>query len=107
VSPGTCLAVAEGFELDLAARQLRHTGKPVHLRPQEFQLLATFAADPGRAFTRRQLMDLAWAPDRPIDLRTVDVHVHWLRAKIEATPSRPTHLVTVRGYGYRLDPSPR
>ena len=73
----------------------------------EFQLLATLAADPGRAFTRRQLLDLAWNPRRPIDLRTVDVHVHWLRNKIEAEPARPTHLVTVRGFGYRLDPWPR
>ena len=97
--------MADGFELDLAARVLRHRGEPVHLRPREFQLLATLAADPGRAFTRRQLLDLAGASERTVDLRTVDVHVHWLRSKIELEPSRPTHLVTVRGYGYRLDPA--
>ena len=101
------LPVADGFELDLAARELRHAGRPVRLRPMEFRLLATLAADPGRAFTRRQLLDLAWNPRRPIDLRTVDVHVHWLRTKIEPEPARPTHLVTVRGFGYRLDPWPR
>ena len=55
----------------------------VHLRPREFQLLATLAANPGRAFTRRQLLDLAWGPRRDVDPRTVDVHVHWLRSKIE------------------------
>ncbi len=54
--------------------------------------------------TRRQLVDLAWKPDRNVDLRSVDVHIHWLRAKIEPEPGRPTHLVTIRGYGYRLDP---
>lgn len=101
------LPVADGFELDLAAHELRHAGRPVRLRPMEFQLLATLAADPGRAFTRRQLLDLAWNPRHPIDLRTVDVHVHWLRSKIEPEPARPTHLVTVRGFGYRLDPWPR
>jgi len=93
-------------ELDLLARELRRSGRPVHVRPKEFLLLAILAANPGRAFSRRQLLDLAWDPERGIDTRTVDVHVHWLRAKIEAIPRRPTHLVTVRGYGYRLDPWP-
>jgi DNA-binding response OmpR family regulator len=91
-------------ELDLIARELRRGGRPVHMRPKEFLLLAVLASNPGRAFSRRQLLDLAWDSERGIDTRTVDVHVHWLRAKIEAVPRRPTHLVTVRGYGYRLDP---
>src|SRR5262245_43458834 len=91
-------------ELDLIARELRRAGQPVHVRPKEFLLLAILAANPGRAFSRRQLLDLAWDPERGIDTRTVDVHVHWLRSKIEADPRRPRHLVTVRGYGYRLDP---
>ena len=91
-------------ELDLIARELRRAGRPVHVRPKEFLLLAILAANPGRAFSRRQLLDLAWEPERGIDTRTVDVHVHWLRAKIEAVPRRPIHLVTIRGYGYRLDP---
>jgi len=101
------LPVADGFELDLAARVLRRGDVPVHLRPREYELLASLARHPGRAFTRRQLVDLAWAARRPSDLRTVDVHVHWLRSKIEAEPARPSHLVTVRGYGYRLDPARR
>ena len=91
-------------ELDLIARELRRGGQPVHVRPKEFLLLAVLASNPGRAFSRRQLLDLAWDAERGIDTRTVDVHVHWLRAKIEAVPGRPTHLLTVRGYGYRLDP---
>ena len=99
-----CLPVADGLELDLAARELRHGEVAIHLRPREFKLLATLAAAPGRAFTRRELLDLAGAPERAIDLRTVDVHVHWLRSKIEPTPARPVHLVTIRGFGYRLDP---
>jgi DNA-binding response OmpR family regulator len=104
---GRCLPVAAGVELDLLAHELRRAGRPVHVRPKEYLLLAILAANPGRAFSRRQLLDMAWDPDRDIDPRTVDVHVHWLRSKIEATPRRPAHLVTVRGFGYRLDPDAR
>ena len=50
---------------------------------------------------------LAWHSEDEIGPRTVDVHVHWLRAKIEFKPRQPTYLVTVRGFGYRLDPPPR
>jgi DNA-binding response OmpR family regulator len=101
----TRLPVADGFELDVVGCALLHDGKPVHLRPREFQLLATLAANPGQAFTRSQLIDLAWGRGRDVDPRTVDVHVHWLRAKIELQPGRPIHLVTVRGFGYRFDPA--
>jgi DNA-binding response OmpR family regulator len=100
------LPVAEATVLDLLAHELRRDGQPIPLRPKEYQLLATLASNPGRAFSRRQLLDLAWDRDRDIDTRTVDVHVHWLRAKIEASPRHPTHLITVRGFGYRLDPWP-
>lgn len=102
--PGARLPVAEGFELDLVAHELRFDGASVHLRPKEFQLLATLAAHPGRAYTRGQLLDQAWGHDRVGDPRTVDVHVRWIRSKIEPQPDRPIHLVTVRGVGYRLDP---
>ena len=104
VRSATCLPIAEGYELDLVAHELRVDGRPVHLRPKEFQLLATLAAHPGRAYTRRQLLDRVWGPDQVGDPRTVDVHVRWLRSKIEPQPDRPIHLVTVRGVGYRLDP---
>ena len=103
VPPGP-LAVADGFELDVARHELRHEGAAVHLRPREYTLLATLAANPGQAFTRRELVDLAWGPERDIGLRAVDVHVHWLRSKIEHEPGQPSHLVTIRGFGYRLDP---
>ena len=103
---GARLPVAEATVLDLLAHELRRDGQPIPLRPKEYQLLATLASNPGHAFSRRQLLDLAWDRDRDIDTRTVDVHVHWLRAKIEASPRHPTHLITVRGFGYRLDPWP-
>jgi DNA-binding response OmpR family regulator len=100
----TGLPVADGFDLDLVGRRLRHEGRAVHLRPQEFQLLVALASNPGRAFTRSQLIEMAWGSTVEIGPRTVDVHVHWLRAKIEGRPRQPAHLVTVRGFGYRLDP---
>lgn len=102
--PSAYLPVADGFELDLVAHELRLDGSAVHLRPKEFQLLATLAAHPGRAYTRRQLLDRVWGPNQVGDPRTVDVHVRWIRSKIESQPDRPVHLVTVRGVGYRLDP---
>jgi len=100
----TKIAIGDGVELDLIARVLRRDDRVVHLRPKEYDLLALFAAHPGRAYTRRQLLDRVWGAAHRGDPRTVDVHVRWLRAKIEADPSNPTHLVTLRTTGYRLDP---
>ncbi len=104
---GVSVEIADGFELDLVAHELRRDGRAVHLRPKEFQLLAMLAAHPGRAFTRRQLLDRVWGLDQVGDPRTVDVHIRWLRSKVEREPDRPVHIVTVRGIGYRLDPSHR
>jgi DNA-binding response OmpR family regulator len=103
----TVLAVTEDASIDLTAHEMRRDGKLVHLRPKEFQLLAMLAAHPGRAYTRRQLLDRVWGHDHDGDPRTVDVHVRWLRSKLEPQPDMPVHLVTVRGVGYRLDPGPR
>ena len=102
--PATILPVSNETELDLAAHEVRRAGALVHLRPKEFQLLTVLASHPGRAYTRRQLLDRVWGPDHDGDPRTVDVHVRWLRSKIEPRPDTPVHLVTVRGVGYRLDP---
>jgi DNA-binding response OmpR family regulator len=102
--PATILPVSNETELDLAAHEVRREGALVHLRPKEFQLLAMLASHPGRAYTRRQLLDRVWGPDHDGDPRTVDVHVRWLRSKIEPRPDTPVHLVAVRGVGYRLDP---
>jgi len=103
----TVLAVTEDAQLDLVAHEVRRGGALVHLRPKEFQLLAMLAAHPGRAYSRRQLLDRVWGPGHEGDPRTVDVHVRWLRSKLEAHPDAPIHLVTVRGVGYRLDPGDR
>lgn len=101
------IAITDEFELDLVAHELRRGGSAVHLRPKEYGLLALLAAHPGRAYTRRQLLDRVWGHEHDGGSRTVDVHVRWLRSKIETDPDRPLHLVTVRGVGYRLDLAPR
>lgn len=98
------LRVTDGVDLDLDARELRREGRPTHLRPKEFGLLEFLARHPGRTFTRRQLLDRVWRTDHDGDPRTVDVHVRWLREKLEADPEHPQLLLTVRGVGYRLDP---
>ena len=86
---------------------MRDGGRVVHLRPNEYDLLATLAARPGQAFSRGQLLDLTWNATPDVAPRTVDVHVHALRSKIEREPARPMHLVTIRGFGYRLGPATR
>ena len=90
--------------LDLVGRRVRRAGVDVHLRPKEFALLALLASDPGRAFSRSELVDRAWGSAYTGGNRTIDVHIRWLRAKIELDPARPAHVITVRGTGYRLDP---
>jgi DNA-binding response OmpR family regulator len=106
-APGSTLPIAHGMELDLVAHELRRDALAVHLRPKEFGLLALLASHPGRAYTRQELLERVWGKGRASGVRTVDVHVRWLRKKIEADPERPTHLVTVRSVGYRLDPPMR
>jgi two-component system phosphate regulon response regulator PhoB len=91
-------------ELDLQAYELRGAGGPRRLRPKEFQLLALLATHPRRAFTRAELIERIWGRSFAGDPRTIDVHLSWLRAKVEADPEHPRHLVTIRGRGYRFDP---
>jgi DNA-binding response OmpR family regulator len=97
------LVLGDGLELDLSAHVLRRDGASLHLRPKELKLLELLATHPGRAYTRRQLLDRVWGPGHAADPRTVDVHVAWLRSKLERDPEHPARLVTVRGIGYRLD----
>ena len=73
------------------------------LKPKEFDLLAFFMRHRGRAFSREELLDQVWGYEYAGDTRTVDVHVRWLREKIEETPSKPTRIITVRGLGYRFE----
>lgn len=74
----------------------------VNLSPKEFRLLDLFMSHPRRVWSREQLLEKVWGVDFVGDSKTVDVHIRWLREKIEVDPSDPKHIVTVRGFGYRL-----
>jgi two-component system OmpR family response regulator/two-component system alkaline phosphatase synthesis response regulator PhoP len=100
---GSLVELGDDLELDLVAHELRRGGVAIHLRPKEFGLLALLATHPGRAYTRAELLERVWSGSHEGGGRTVDVHVRWLRSKIEPDPDRPVHLVTVRGVGYRYD----
>ena len=91
------------FTLDLNRRLLTKHGEPIALRPKEYELLAYLAQRDGRAFTRDQLLNDVWDISFAGGTRTVDVHVRWLRKKIEKPDGPPRHLITVRGAGYRFE----
>ncbi len=89
-------------EIDLEGRAVSVAGKPVHLSPKEFDLLATLAREPGRVFGREMLLERVWGYDYFGESRTVDVHIQRLRGKIEPDPASPRYLLTVRGVGYKF-----
>ncbi|MDI6857075.1 MAG: response regulator transcription factor [Dehalococcoidia bacterium] len=89
--------------VDLRRREASRAGNALSLKPKELDLLTFFLRNRGRAFTREQLLDQIWGYDFAGGTRTVDVHVNWLRQKIEPVPAKPVRLVTVRGTGYRFD----
>ncbi len=92
------------IELDGGSREVRLAGALVQLTAKEFELLWFLASHPRHVFSRDQLMARVWGYEAAVDTGTVTVHIRRLREKIEADPSRPRHLQTVWGVGYRLDP---
>ncbi len=95
--------VAGNVSLDLVSRRVFVDGREVKLSHKEFELLSTLMRNKGAVLSREFLITQVWGYDFEGDTRTVDVHVRWLREKIEKDPSNPTHLQTVRGVGYRID----
>jgi DNA-binding response OmpR family regulator len=93
----------DGLEIDGRARRVTLAGDEVQLSQREFDLLEFFASNPGRAFSRDQLLDRVWGAPLS-DTSTVTVHVRRLRAKIEPDPERPRFIQTVWGVGYRFQP---
>jgi two-component system phosphate regulon response regulator PhoB len=77
-------------------------GEEINLSPKEFRLLELFMSYPRRVWSREQLIEQVWGPDFLGDTKTVDVHIRWLREKLELDPSQPEYLITVRGFGYRF-----
>jgi two-component system phosphate regulon response regulator PhoB len=77
-------------------------GGEVSLSPKEFRILELFMGQPRRVWSRDQIIDQVWGHDFMGDNKTVDVHIRWIREKLEEDPSHPVYLKTVRGFGYRL-----
>ena len=100
------LAVMRFGDLEIApeAGEVRRAGEQIHLTKTEFRLLCELASNAGRVLSREQLLDRVWGYGYFGDGRLVDVHVRRLRAKIEPDAAEPTHVVTVRGLGYKLTP---
>jgi DNA-binding response OmpR family regulator len=89
-------------QVDLAGHRILRGGEEVPVKPKVFELLAFLIRHAGQVVTRDQLLELVWGYDYAGETRTVDVHVHWLRAAVEADPARPTLIQTIRGVGYVL-----
>ena len=97
-------AVSSGdLHIDLARHEAHRDDIVITLKPKEFDLLLFFMQNPGQVFTRDQLLEKVWGWEFSGGSRTVDVHVRWLRSKIEQDPERPVRLITVRGVGYRFE----
>jgi DNA-binding response OmpR family regulator len=91
-----------GVVVEPGARRVTVDGAPQSLKPREFDLLRFFVEHPDVVHTRESLLRRVWGYEIPFDTRTVDVHVRWLRQKIERDPSAPERIETVRGVGYRF-----
>ncbi len=91
------------LSLDLTRHEVRLNGKPLALKPQEYDLLVYLAQKRGRVLSRDQILEEVWGWDYTGGSRTVDVHVRWLREKIEEEPANPTRIITIRGAGYRFE----
>lgn len=91
------------LEIDIAGHRASLGGSALVLSPKEFDLLALLTRNKGLVFSREQLLERVWGYDYGGDTRTVDVHIRWLRQKIETDPANPTRLITVRGTGYKME----
>ena len=110
---GDAVEVEEEFEeqvleggrvrMDVERHIVSVDGEPISMPLKEFDLLEYLLRNAGRVLTRGQLIDRMWGADYVGDTKTLDVHVKRLRSKIEQEPSRPQHLVTVRGLGYKYE----
>jgi len=89
--------------IDLARREVKRAGVSLPLKPREHELLVFLARHRGMVLSRDLILERVWGWDYDGGSRTVDVHVHWLREKIEPDPKQPTRIITVHGVGYRFE----
>ena len=92
----------EDIALHTAECRVFLSGSEISLSPKEFKILELLLSQPKRVWSRNQIIDQVWGYDFMGDNKTVDVHIRWLREKLEENPSQPKYLKTVRGFGYRL-----
>jgi two-component system response regulator RegX3 len=101
-SGATSMLRVGDLELDPIRHEVRIGGEPKRLTPSEFKLLLLLAEDPGRVFSRREIMQHLWDSSYVGDQRACDIHISNLRQKIEDDPGNPARVETVRGVGYKL-----
>jgi DNA-binding response OmpR family regulator len=94
---------AANLTLNVERRRVTRGSRAHKLTPKEFEMLKLFMENPGQIVSRKKLMQEIWDTDYLGDTRTLDVHMRWLREKIEDNPNEPKIIVTVRGEGYRLE----
>jgi DNA-binding response OmpR family regulator len=95
--------VFDNLEINMTRREVMLNEKVLPLKPKEYELLHFLAAHRGQMLTREFILERVWGWDYIGDSRTVDVHIRWLRQKIEADPAKPERIITVRGGGYRFE----
>jgi DNA-binding response OmpR family regulator len=89
--------------IDMTRREVLREGEPIRLKPKEYELLVCLARNKGIVLSRDLILERVWGWDYDGGTRTVDVHVRWIREKIEPDPANPGRIVTVRGVGYRFE----
>lgn len=93
----------DNLRIDMTRREITVNDKVVPFKPKEYELLTFFAQHQGQVLSREFILERVWGWDFIGDSRTVDVHVRWLREKIEPDPTNPQRIITVRGAGYRFE----
>jgi DNA-binding response OmpR family regulator len=99
----TATLIFDNLAIDDSRREVRLEGKPLRMKPKEFDLLLFLARHKGIAVSRDLILERVWGWSFDGNSRTVDVHIRWIREKIEADPGNATRILTVRGIGYRFD----
>lgn len=100
---GPSLVISGDLQVDRERREVTRGGRVLRMKPKEYELLLFFLQHPGRVFSREQILDEVWGYDFYGGPRTVDVHIRWLRQKIEDDPANPSRLRTIRGSGYLFE----
>lgn len=102
VEAAPAVVTTRAFEVDLAARQVRRDGEPIHLTPTEWQILDVLVRNPGRLVTQRELLSSVWGPGYENETQYLRVYMGQLRRKLEPDPTRPRYFNTEPGMGYRF-----